>query len=148
MTKESTEKPNPGPARRALYAALLAPELPGSTKAAMFLSLLFRAVKADVAGRRVAAFLKRLLQVALAAPPNLACGCLLLASELLKVRPPSKPGPVLSLVARSSSTGAGARLECRQGSSVWHAVPAAGLSQCVQALLCLVSFGSSVEGCL
>lgn len=73
-------------ARRALYATLLAPELPGSTRAAMFLSLLFRALKADVSGRRVAAFLKRLLQVALAAPPNLACGCLLLTSEVLKAR--------------------------------------------------------------
>lgn len=72
-------------AHRALYATLLAPELPGSTKAAMFLSMLFRAVKADVSSRRVAAFLKRLLQVALAAPANLACGCLLLASEILKV---------------------------------------------------------------
>lgn len=72
-------------ARRALYATLLAPELPGSTKAAMFLSMLFRAVKADVSSRRVAAFLKRLLQIALAAPANLACGCLLLASEILKV---------------------------------------------------------------
>ncbi|KAK9819570.1 hypothetical protein WJX81_001337 [Elliptochloris bilobata] len=71
---------------RALYATLLAPELPGSTKAAMFLSLMFRAVKDDVAGRRVAAFLKRLLQVALAAPPNLSCGCLLLTSEILKER--------------------------------------------------------------
>jgi hypothetical protein len=47
---------------RALYAALLAPALPRSATAAMFLSLLFRALRADVNPKRVAALIKRLLQ--------------------------------------------------------------------------------------
>jgi len=72
---------------RALYSALLSPELPRSTKGPMFLSLLFKAVTADVSPKRVAAFAKRLLQVALEAPANFACGCLVLVSGLLKSRP-------------------------------------------------------------
>lgn len=72
---------------RALYAALASGELTKSAKASMFLSLLIKAVKADVSHKRSQAFLKRLLQVAAESPPNLACGCLLIASELLKSRP-------------------------------------------------------------
>jgi ribosome biogenesis protein MAK21 len=72
---------------RALYAALAGGELTKSTKASMFLSLLVKAVKADVSHKRSQAFLKRLLQVAAESPSNLACGCLLIASELLKSRP-------------------------------------------------------------
>ena len=72
---------------RALYAVLASPELTRSTKAPMFLALLFKALKADVSPKRVAAFAKRLLQVATEAPANFACGCLVLTSELLKVRP-------------------------------------------------------------
>jgi ribosome biogenesis protein MAK21 len=48
---------------RALYDALLAPALPRSASAAMFLALLFRAARADVNPKRVAAIIKRLLQV-------------------------------------------------------------------------------------
>jgi hypothetical protein len=47
---------------RALYAALLTPSLPRSASAALFLSLLFRALKADVNPKRAAATVKRLLQ--------------------------------------------------------------------------------------
>jgi ribosome biogenesis protein MAK21 len=70
---------------RALYAVLGSSELYRSTKAPMFLSLLFKAIKADVSAKRTAAFAKRLLQVAQEAPAHFACGCLLLTSELLKV---------------------------------------------------------------
>ena len=71
---------------RALYALLLAPELPHSSKVApMFLSLLFKAVKADHRPQRVAAMAKRLLQVAAAAPAHFAAGALLITSELVKV---------------------------------------------------------------
>jgi hypothetical protein len=45
-----------------------------------------QALKADVSSRRSAAFAKRLLQVAQESPPHFACGCLLMLSELLKVR--------------------------------------------------------------
>ena len=51
----------------------------------MFLSLLFKAMKADVSTKRVAAFVKRLLQVAQEQQPAFTCGCLLMVSEVLKV---------------------------------------------------------------
>ncbi|GAB4813011.1 hypothetical protein N2152v2_000057 [Parachlorella kessleri] len=75
---------------RAMYSALESPELTRSTKAPMFLSLLFKAseaLQADVSHKRVSAFAKRILQVAQEAPANFACGCLLLVSELMKARP-------------------------------------------------------------
>lgn len=56
-----------------------------TNKAAMFLSLLFKAVQADVSISRVCAFVKRLLQVALHQQPNFACGCLMITSQLLQV---------------------------------------------------------------
>ncbi|KAI7841479.1 hypothetical protein COHA_004873 [Chlorella ohadii] len=71
---------------RALYAVLGSPELYRSTKSPMFLSLLFKAIKADVSAKRTAAFAKRMLQVAQESPAHFACGCLLLTSELLKER--------------------------------------------------------------
>ena len=105
---------------RALYGVLLAPDVAKSTKSAMFLSLLYKAMKADISDKRIIAFIKRILQVitaqqrraaflaadcasgvahslvtwgipfcsqvAIEQLPNFACGCLLLVSELLKVR--------------------------------------------------------------
>ncbi|KAL9304238.1 hypothetical protein ACSQ67_021501 [Phaseolus vulgaris] len=56
--------------------------------AEMFIALLLRAMKRDVNLKRVAAFSKRLLQIALQQPPQYACACLFLLSELLKARPP------------------------------------------------------------
>ncbi|PON45124.1 CCAAT-binding factor [Parasponia andersonii] len=53
----------------------------------MFIGLLLRAMKSDVNLKRVAAFAKRVLQVALQQPPQYACGCLFLLSEVLKARP-------------------------------------------------------------
>ncbi|ERN00655.1 CCAAT/enhancer-binding protein zeta [Amborella trichopoda] len=73
---------------RALYSALLVPACMKSSKTEMFLGLVFKAMKNDVNFRRVSAFSKRLLQVALQQPPQYACGCLLLLSEVLKARPP------------------------------------------------------------
>lgn len=72
---------------RALYAALLNRELPLSTKAPLFLSLFLKAVKDDVSTNRSAANVKRLLQVALFAQANFACGCLIVVSEILKASP-------------------------------------------------------------
>ncbi|KAL0319476.1 UNVERIFIED_CONTAM: CCAAT/enhancer-binding protein zeta [Sesamum angustifolium] len=54
----------------------------------MFIALILRAMKNDINIKRVAAFSKRLLQVALQLPPQYACGCLFLLSEVLKARPP------------------------------------------------------------
>ncbi|CAH2066927.1 unnamed protein product, partial [Thlaspi arvense] len=56
--------------------------------AEMFIGLLLRAMKNDINVKRVAAFSKRILQVALQQPPQYACGCLFLLSEVLKARPP------------------------------------------------------------
>ncbi|KAF6166730.1 hypothetical protein GIB67_005606 [Kingdonia uniflora] len=73
---------------RALYSKLLLPAAMNSSKAEMFIGLIHRAMKTDVNFKRVCAFSKRLLQVALQQPPQFACGCLFLLSELLKARPP------------------------------------------------------------
>ncbi|KAJ0006992.1 hypothetical protein Pint_29299 [Pistacia integerrima] len=96
---------------RALYSKLLLPAAMNSSKARssaiticiwdsaclfmlyneyaeMFIGLLLRAMKNDVNLKRVAAFAKRVLQVALQQPPQYACGCLFLLSEVLKARPP------------------------------------------------------------
>ncbi|XP_050285152.1 protein SLOW WALKER 2 [Quercus robur] len=73
---------------RALYAKLLLPSVLNSSKAEMFIGLLLRAMKSDVNLKRVAAFAKRVLQVALQQPPQFACGCIFLLSEVLKARPP------------------------------------------------------------
>ncbi|KAK9809457.1 hypothetical protein WJX73_009608 [Symbiochloris irregularis] len=72
---------------RALYALLLAPEASSSSRAPLLCSLVFRAAAADPKTARVAAFAKRLLQLALAHPPNFACACLLLLSQLLQEKP-------------------------------------------------------------
>lgn len=72
---------------RALYSTLLTPALLKSSKTEMFLGLMFKALKSDINSKRVAAFSKRLLQVALQQPPQFACACLLLLSEVLKARP-------------------------------------------------------------
>ncbi|KAK7389691.1 hypothetical protein VNO78_24949 [Psophocarpus tetragonolobus] len=73
---------------RALYSKLLLPAAMYTSKAEMFIALLLRAMKRDVNLKRVAAFSKRLLQVALQQPSQYACACLFLLSELLKARPP------------------------------------------------------------
>lgn len=73
---------------RALYSKLLAPAAMNSSKAEMFIGLLLKAMKSDINLKRISAFSKRLMQVALQQPPQFACGCLFLLSELLKARPP------------------------------------------------------------
>ncbi|KAL1551796.1 CCAAT/enhancer-binding protein zeta-like [Salvia divinorum] len=73
---------------RALYSKLLLPAAMNSSKEEMFIALLLRAMKNDINIKRVCAFSKRLLQVALQLPPQYACGCLFLLSEVLKARPP------------------------------------------------------------
>lgn len=72
---------------RALYSTLLTPALMKSSKTEMLLGLMFKALKSDINSKRVAAFSKRLLQVALQQPPQFACACLLLLSEVLKEKP-------------------------------------------------------------
>lgn len=78
---------------RALYSVMLSGEVARSTKTPMFLSLLFKAMQADVSLKRQAAFAKRLLQVAVEQPAPFACGSLILLSELMKVQLPGGTTP-------------------------------------------------------
>lgn len=73
---------------RALYSKLLLPSAMNTSKEEMFIGLLLRAMKSDLNLKRVCAFAKRLLQVSLQQPPQYACACLFLLSEVLKSRPP------------------------------------------------------------
>ncbi|MEQ2171927.1 hypothetical protein GOODEAATRI_015661, partial [Goodea atripinnis] len=65
----------------ALYRKLLDPGLSVSSRQNMFLNLLYKSLKADVAPRRVKAFIKRLLQVGAEQGASFACGALFLVSE-------------------------------------------------------------------
>ncbi|KAL4589312.1 hypothetical protein LXL04_002218 [Taraxacum kok-saghyz] len=73
---------------RALYSKLLLPSAMNTSKEEMFIGLLLRAMKNDLNLKRVAAFAKRLLQVSLQQPPQYACACIFLLSEVLKSKPP------------------------------------------------------------
>ncbi|TIB68406.1 hypothetical protein E3P77_01125 [Wallemia ichthyophaga] len=59
---------------RALYESLLDPRLGGSSKQSMYLNLLFSAMKRDPSNARVAAFVKRILQMLLGQSPSFICG--------------------------------------------------------------------------
>ncbi|KAJ4399298.1 RNA-binding ribosome biosynthesis protein mak21 [Neurospora sp. IMI 360204] len=67
---------------RTLYESLLDPRLITSSKQALYMNLLFRALKNDADVRRVKAFVKRLVQVLNLHQPSFACGVLYLISEL------------------------------------------------------------------
>uniref|UniRef100_A0A3Q2ZDU1 CCAAT/enhancer-binding protein zeta n=1 Tax=Kryptolebias marmoratus TaxID=37003 RepID=A0A3Q2ZDU1_KRYMA len=71
----------------ALYRKLLDPGLSGSSRQNLFLNLLYKSMKSDVAPRRVRAFIKRLLQVGAEQNPSFTCGALFLVSEVLKAKP-------------------------------------------------------------
>jgi len=67
---------------RTLYESLLDPRLLTSSKQALYLNLLFRALRPDLNVKRVKAFAKRLLQVIAMHQPSFACGTLYLLREL------------------------------------------------------------------
>ncbi|KAM4712899.1 LOW QUALITY PROTEIN: CCAAT/enhancer-binding protein zeta [Anableps anableps] len=71
----------------ALYRKLLDPGLSASSRQNLFLNLLYKALKADVAPRRVKAFVRRLLQVAAEQSACFASGALFLVSEVMKAKP-------------------------------------------------------------
>ena len=73
-----------------MFYKLLDRGLALSTKQSMFLNLVYRALKRDESVPRLRTFIKRILQVCLSCPPQLACGFLFLVSELLKLRPEIK----------------------------------------------------------
>lgn len=67
---------------RTLYESLLDPRLITSSKHALYLNVLFRALKADHNLRRIKAFSKRLIQVITLHQPPFICGVLYLLKEL------------------------------------------------------------------
>ncbi|UZJ54836.1 hypothetical protein CBS101457_004156 [Exobasidium rhododendri] len=72
---------------RALYASLLDPRLASTSKQAMYLNLLFKAIKTDTDDRRVKAFVKRFVQTLNQGEPPWICGGLFLLGELLTALP-------------------------------------------------------------
>ena len=72
---------------RTLYESLLDPRLLTSSKHAMYLNLLYRALRADLKVKRVKAFAKRLLQVVALHQPPFVCGVIYLLKELEGVFP-------------------------------------------------------------
>ncbi|AEO54207.1 hypothetical protein MYCTH_2049620 [Thermothelomyces thermophilus ATCC 42464] len=72
---------------RTLYESLLDPRLTTSSKHALYLNLLFRALKNDVDVRRVKAFVKRLIQVLSLHQPSFTCGAMFLIAELQSTFP-------------------------------------------------------------
>ncbi|GMF72724.1 unnamed protein product [Aspergillus oryzae] len=69
---------------RTLYESLLDPRLATSSKQALYLNLLFKALKSDVNARRVKAFVKRIIQVLGLHQPAFICGVMYLIRELEK----------------------------------------------------------------
>jgi ribosome biogenesis protein MAK21 len=72
---------------RTLYESLLDPRLINSSKHAMYLNLLFRALKNDLNVKRVKAFAKRLIQIITLHQPPFICGVLYLLRELEETFP-------------------------------------------------------------
>lgn len=72
---------------RALYASLLDSRLATTSKQAMYLNLLFKAIKSDNDDRRVKAFVKRLVQTLDHGEPPWICGGLFLLGELMRAVP-------------------------------------------------------------
>ncbi|KAJ1306210.1 hypothetical protein OPQ81_010918 [Rhizoctonia solani] len=72
---------------RTLYDSILDPRLLTSSKQAMYLNLVFKAMKADTSYRRVVAFVKRMLQSLTVHQPPFICGALYLLGELFNTTP-------------------------------------------------------------
>lgn len=72
---------------RTLYESLLDPRLVTSSKQALYLNLLLRALKNDVDTRRVKAFAKRMLQISGLHQPPFVCGLLYVISHLKETFP-------------------------------------------------------------
>lgn len=72
----------------ALYKKLLDPELGtcGTKYSALFLHIVHRAIHVDRNKSRAQAFVKRILQMSLYFPAQMACGCLIIISKIIKAR--------------------------------------------------------------
>ena len=72
---------------RTLYESLLDPRLLTTSKQALYLNMLFKALRSDLNVKRVKAFLKRLLQVVALNQASFACAAIYLISEMITVFP-------------------------------------------------------------
>ena len=72
---------------RTLYESLLDPRLLTTSKQALYLNLLFKALRSDLSIKRVKAFVKRLLQVVSMHQPSFTCAAIYLIRELEVVFP-------------------------------------------------------------
>ncbi|KAI8820210.1 CBF/Mak21 family-domain-containing protein [Fimicolochytrium jonesii] len=72
---------------RTLYGTLLDPRLYIASKQAMYLNLVFKALKADTSEHRVKAFVKRMIQICAIANVPFVCATLFLIGEVGKARP-------------------------------------------------------------
>src|ERR1700710_2470915 len=75
---------------KTLYESLLDPRLIASSKHALYLNLLFRALRSDLNVKRVKSFAKRLLQIVTLHQPPFICGVLYLLRELEAIFPSLK----------------------------------------------------------
>lgn len=67
---------------RALYTSLYDPRLAGSSKQALYLNLVFKAMKQDPNPRRVMALIKRLVQVMLGMEVTFILGSIWIVGEV------------------------------------------------------------------
>ncbi|KAG2184086.1 hypothetical protein INT44_009101 [Umbelopsis vinacea] len=72
---------------RTLYESLLDPRLVTSSKQAMYMNLLYKALRADDDLKRVKAFVKRIVQVAAYHQPTFICGIFYLIDKLTTAKP-------------------------------------------------------------
>ncbi|KAH7098243.1 CBF-domain-containing protein [Auriculariales sp. MPI-PUGE-AT-0066] len=116
---------------RTLYAALLDPRLPASgSKHALFLTLLFRAIKRDGEVARACAFVKRVLQ-AIAGPvcaPGFACAALVMLGKLCQQRAEirkliSDPPSIVEGEAKYEPTKREPLYAHAEASCLWELVP-------------------------
>jgi ribosome biogenesis protein MAK21 len=71
---------------RILYDTLVDSRLAVCSKQAMYLNLVFKAIKADTSSKRVAAFVKRITQILAVHQPPFVCGALYLLGEVRGLR--------------------------------------------------------------
>lgn len=69
---------------RTLYESMFDPRIMTSSKQAMYLNLLFKAIRADEDQRRVKAFVKRIVQIAGYHQPQFICGLFYILSQVKK----------------------------------------------------------------
>lgn len=72
---------------RALYASLFDPRLAGSSKQALYLNLVFKAMKQDTDPKRVMAHIKRLVQVMLGMEVTFILGSIWIVGEVRPLSP-------------------------------------------------------------